>query len=282
MPFSVIPLLILSAAPASFQTGAKQLAIVKPALRQYEDGPELPPTFSFLTGESVFLTFQIAGYQASGGDTNTIDLRCRIDALDPDGVKLVETASREIKTPISAEDKNWTPIVRHTFVIPPLALPGRYKLVLSVQDVLGKRDANTELPFNVRGHKVEPSPTLTARNFRFLRSEEDQDPLETAAYRPGDTLWARFDMIGFKYGEKNRIHVEYGLAVLGPTGKELYAEPRAAVEEGESFYPKKYVPGVLSLNLSKAQPGEYTIVLTLRDEVGSQMDESRHTFKVEK
>lgn len=282
MPFCLIPILILSAAPALAQTASKQLTIVKPALHQDEDGAELPATFAFLTGESVFLSFQIAGYQVTGGDTNAIDLRCRIDALDPDGVKIVETADREIKTQLSAEDKNWRPIVRHTFEVPPLALPGAYKLAISVQDVIGKRETKTELPFTVRGHKVEPSPTLTARNFRFLRSEEDRDALETALYRPGDTLWARFDMTGFKYGENNRIHVEYGLAVLGSTGKELYAEPHAAVEQGESFYPKKYLPNVLSLNLSKTAPGEYTIVLTLRDQIGSQTDESRHTFKVEK
>jgi hypothetical protein len=39
---------------------------------------------------------------------------------------------------------------------------------------------------------------------------------------------------------------------------------------------------VLSLSLGKDfRPGDYTIVLTLRDDVGKQDQESRYTFRVE-
>jgi hypothetical protein len=43
----------------------KELRIVKPALRQYEDGPVLTPNQPFGPGETVFFTFQIAGFQVS-------------------------------------------------------------------------------------------------------------------------------------------------------------------------------------------------------------------------
>ena len=87
---------------------------------------------------------------------------------------------------------------------------------------------------------------------------------------------------GYKYGEKNAVHVEYGLEVLSPTGKSLYQEPQAAVEQSSAFYPKRYLPGTLSLNLqSSARPGDYTIVLRVRDLTGEQVSETRHTFRIE-
>ncbi len=55
-------------------------------------------------------------------------------------------------------------------------------------------------------------------------------------------LWARFDITGFKYGEKNRYSVEYGLAILRETGEQVFAQPAAADDSHESFYPQHYVP----------------------------------------
>ena len=34
-----------------------------------------------------------------------------------------------------------------------------------------------------------------------------------AVYQPGDTLWAKFDITGYKFGENNRFSVDYGLAI---------------------------------------------------------------------
>lgn len=274
LAFLLVGALLLAAAPP------KPLAIVKPTLRQYEDGPATQAGFRFVTGESVFLSFQIQGYQASPG--SQVALRYQIDAVDPHGVRLVDIVQKEIKTTLSPEDKEWMPLVRWSFLIPPLALPGVYRVLVSVQDTLAGKETRTELEFPVSGRQVEPSDTLVARNFRFLRSEDDPHPLEMAAYHPGDALWARFEITGFRYGPNNKVHVEYGLAVLGPTGKTLYSEPRAAVEQDESFYPKRYLPGILSLNLQKnTRPAQYTIVLTLRDEIGNQTQESKHEFKIE-
>jgi hypothetical protein len=266
-------LLLTMAAPP------QPLAVVRPTLRQYEDGPALAPTFSFGAGESVAVDFHVSGFQVA---ETKIDLACQIDALDPEGVKLVETFRKEIQTTVSAQDKDWLPIVRHSFVIPPLALPGAYRILISVEDKLAHTSAHAELPLPVRGHQVQLSDKLEAHAFRFLRGEDDQQAIQPAAYRPGDTVWGRFEIVGFKYGEKNRVDVEYGLAVLGPTGKTLYEQPRAAVEQDESFYPKKYLPGVLSLNLQKnIQPGPYTIVLKIHDAIGNQTDESKHEFRIE-
>ena len=136
--------------------------------------------------------------------------------------------------------------------------------------------------FHIKGRDVAPSDTLVVRNFRFLRNEDDVKPLPVAAYRPGDSVWARFDMTGYKLGEKNQVDIEYGLTVLREDGSVAYTEPQAANQKIQTFYPQRYQPGELNLNLAKDQPlGKYTIVLAVRDNLGQQMYETRETFSVE-
>lgn len=275
MPATFIGVLLLAAAAAP-----KPLVIVKPTLYQYEGGPPVTPGTGFSTGETVFFSFQVSDYRLS--EDSQVDLACRIDALDPQGVPLVAPILQEVKTTLSPEDKDWMPIVRQSFLIPPLALAGAYRIVIAVEDRLASQSTKTEIQFPVRGRQVAPSDTLVARDFRFLRAEDDPRPLQPPVYRPGDALWVRFEMVGYKLGEKNRLQISYGVSVLSPSGRSMYSEPKAAVEQGESFYPKRYLPGMFSLNLNKdVRPGVYTLVLTLRDEVGNQTDESKHEFTVE-
>jgi len=72
------------------------------------------------------------------------------------------------------------------------------------------------------------------------------------------------------------------LAVLNADGKELFAQPEAAAESKESFYPQLIVPGALSLHLDPNVPSAtYTLVVTVRDKIGGQTTEQRETFRVE-
>jgi hypothetical protein len=265
----------LVAAPAP-----KPLEIQRLTLHQYEDGPPLAPSTGFGQGDLVFLSFQVDGFQQT--PDREVHLAYRIEPADPKGVPLVEPLGRDLKTTLSAEDKDWRPIVRESFPLPPLTLPGVYRIAIAVEDKLASRQAKAELTYTVRGRNVEPGDTLTARNFRFLRAEDDAQPLEPPVYHPGQALWARFDIVGYKYGPKNMVRTSYGVSVLSPSGKTMYTEPQAAVEEGEAFYPKPYLPGVFSLNLGKdVRPGVYTIVLDVRDQVGDQSVASKHEFRVE-
>ena len=119
------------------------------------------------------------------------------------------------------------------------------------------------------------------RNFRFLRNEDDALPLRPATYRPGTTLWAKFDIAGYQFGEKNKLSVSYGLAILGPDGKQLFVQEEAASEEKESFYPQRWVPGGLSLNLDKnVAPANYTLVVMVRDKLKGESTELRELFEV--
>ncbi len=279
MSMPVAPTIVLTLlSGTAYAPAPAELAIVDASLYQYDGGPPVSPGFQFARGETVFVRFRIRGFARS--PDSRIHLVCIIDALDGRGLRLVETERQEIQTELTPQDKDWLPVVRHEFVIPPLVDPGSYRVVIRVEDKLSGRGAQAEIPFLVRGPTVDPSATLVARNFRFLRGEDGPRVDGAAIYSRGEMLWARFEITGYKIGERNRIHVSYGLSVLGPTGKEVYAEPEAAVEESTPFYPYRYLPGILSLNLEKAQPGNYTLVLRIRDQVGGQEYEERHAFQV--
>jgi hypothetical protein len=273
--FALIPAAVaLQAAPV------RQLAIAGTALHQFEDGPNVAGGYAFLSGDTVFLSFQISGYQVS--EKEKIQVSYQVEALDSKGLLLAPGVSRKIDAELAEEDKNWMPKARYEVLVPPLADSGAYRIRIRVKDELSGSVATAEVPFMVRGRAVEPSDTLVVRNFRFLRGEEDGQPLLLAVYRPGDAVWARFEVTGYKLAEKNSHHVEYGVSVLRPTGETLYSEPNAASEQDESFYPKRYVLGILSLKLdADIAKGEYVIVVDARDRLGDQKTESRHTFRVE-
>lgn len=258
----------------------RQFTIQKVTLHQYEDGPSAIENYVWMPGETVHLSFLISGYKA--GPADKIALSYRIDAFDPKGVKLIETVNGQVNAELAPEDKEWLPKVRGTIPVPPLADTGDYRVLIVAKDEAAGASSEKEVVFHVRGRNVEPSDQLVVRNFRFLRSEEDKAPLTAGVFHPGDPVWARFEITGYKMAEKNHFDVEYGLSVLKPDGKAIYSEPKAAVEQSESFYPKRYVLGVLNLNTRPdTKPGEYTILLKVKDNVSGQANESHYTFRIE-
>ena len=262
------------------QAKPKPPVIVNPNLEQFEDGPPLPAAHQFIPGETVFFSFQVRGYHVSS--EGKVQLVYHIETRDSDGVALAEPASGKIETEVSSLDKEWLPKVRYSCLIPPHALAGRFHITAVLKDGQTGLEANVETTFTVQGRAVDTSGPFSIRNIRFLRSEEAGTALVDPTYKPGDKLWARFDITGFKLGERNHIEVIYGISIVSPSGKVLYTEPEAASEEDSSFYPRRYVPGVVSLNIqTKTSPGDYTLVITARDQVGDQTCEGRGTFRVE-
>jgi hypothetical protein len=267
-------------ASAALWGAAAPLAVVRPTLSDRDGGAGVPGSFAHDSGETMFFSFQVDGYAASAGER--VHLSYKLDAFDPHGVRIMEPVAAEIEETLAPEDKNWRPSVRQEIAIPPLADSGTYKIAISVTDLVGKATATSEVPFQVRGRHVDPSDTLVIRNIRFYRGEDDKQALSKAAYRPGDTVWARFDIIGYKYGDANAIDVGYDVAVLSPTGKVLYTQPQAAADRSQSYYPKRYVPAVFSLvTKHDTRPGEYAISITAHDGVGSQTFEARQSFTIE-
>ncbi len=275
-----ILLALLTTLAGLAQEPARPLAAVNPILQQFEDGPPLAGDYKFLPGETVFFSFQVRGYQLS--PDRQVRLTYSIETLDSDQIRLAEPSSGKLETTTTEQDKDWLPRIRYSVLLPPYALPGRYRIAARLKDELSGHEAATEIEVNVRGRAVERSDSLTLRNFRFLRGEQDAEPLRPAAYKAGDTLFARFDVTGYKIGEKNRILVICGISIVAPSGKEMFSEPRAAVDEEETFYPKRYFMGAFSLNVQpKTTPGVYTLVMSVRDEVGGQTYQSRQPFRVE-
>ena len=257
------------------------LAIIKPSISDMEDGPGVVSGFTFVPGQFVYLTYHIGGFKAS--EDQKIHLSYKTDVFDPKGVRVIETMADQVDTTLAPEDKNWKPIVRQQFLVPPIAPSGTYKITLQVTDDLANGAAVTEdISLIVRSREVAPSDTLVIRNFHFYRGEEDREPLAIAAYKPGDTLWARFDIVGYKFGPHNSIDADYGISVLAPSGKVLFTQDKAAEEKSSSFYPKAYVPGSMNLSLqSNIHPGQYSIVLTARDHTGNQTCEAKADFTIE-
>ncbi|HET9320639.1 MAG TPA: hypothetical protein VFO27_12720 [Bryobacteraceae bacterium] len=276
----LIPAVLVAFASLVYSATAP-LTIFKPSVSDLEDGPAVPPSFTFVSGQFIFLSFQVAGYKVA--DEQKIHLSYKVDALDPKGVRLVEPFAGAVDTTLADEDKNWKPKVRRQILIPPLAPSGTYKISVQVTDDLNKgASVSQDIPFEVRGRDVPPSDTPVVRNFQFYRGEDDREPIKVAAYKPGDTLWARFDIVGYKFGPGNTIDVDYGISVLDPSGKVLFTQDKAAEEKSSSFYPKTYVPGSMNLNLqSTIRPGEYTIVVSVRDHIGNQTAEARGNFTIE-
>jgi hypothetical protein len=273
-------LLLLLLLAGGLSRAAGPLAIISPTIAQSDGGSPLPAGFTHVPGEVLFFSFQVEGYKASSADK--IRLTYRLDAFDPNGVRILEPIADVIEASLAPEDKNWKPSVHHEIPIPPLADSGNYKIAVTVADEIGKGTASKEVTFEVRGRRVDPSDTLVIRNFSFFRGEQDTEPLQKPAYRPGDAIWARFDITGYKLGEGNAVDVSYGVTVIAPSGKVLYSQPEAAVEKSQSFYPKRYVPGAMSLETKKdTRPGEYEMVITAHDRLGNQTCEARRSFTVE-
>ncbi len=264
----------------ALRLSAASLAIVNAAIRESDGGPVANSSNNFVAGEVVYFDFQVSGYRVSPDDK--VKLTVHVDALDPKGVPLVESIDTVLDTAVSPQDKDWKPKVRQSIVLPSILPPGQFRISASVTDEISHEKAAGEVAFKVNAPQVEPSPELTLRNFNFYRSEDDPAPLPVAVYRPGDSLFARFDITGFRHGDRNTINVGYGVAVLRADGKVLYTQPEAAVENSFSFYPKPYVPGAMNLNLQKNIPlGEYTLVVNARDLVGKQTCEVKKTFRLE-
>jgi hypothetical protein len=264
----------------------KKLAIVHTVVAQSDNGLAIAADDQFRQGETLYFSFQVEGYKKVDkpddyGKQN-IHFKYQIQALDSRGAILQPVKDGSVETTVSSEDKNWLPVIRDAIVVPPLADSGEYAILVKLSDELSAQTAEARVTFSVKGHDVAPSDTLVVRNFRFVRQEDDDKALPVAAYRPGDAVWARFDMTGYKLGTKNQVDIEYGLTVLRADGSVAYSEPQAATQKIQTFYPQRYQPGTLNLSLAKDQPlGNYTIVLAVRDNLGQQMYETRETFSVE-
>jgi hypothetical protein len=261
------------------------LAIVQAGVQPSDDAPFASPAYQFYPGDFLYFTFDVAGFTIKSNpdnDTRKISLKYTITPEDANSVALAPPAAGAIQTDLNPEDKNWTPKRRANFHLPSFVAAGEYHVHVVVEDQFGKTHIEKDYPFRIGGIHIQSSPTLTVQNFRFFRNPDDSQPLEVPAYSPGDTVYAKFDMVGYKIGQGNQYHVAYGLLVTRPDGKPFIQQPNAANLTDASFYPAQFVPGVLELTTpSNAERGAYIIVLSVHDLVGNQTYEIKQSFSIE-
>ncbi len=266
-------------ANAAGQASRAGLRIVGATVSQIEDGQPLG-TGTLAPGETAFFSFELENYKV--GPNGEVRLTGHVQAFDPHGTPINAPDEIVIGTTISEEDKNWKPKMRSQVQIPPIAPGGTYSIRYDVTDGQTKAKASGEAKFNVSGPNIAPSAELTIRNLGFYRGQDEETPLKLAAYRAGDMVWVKFDVVGYKYGEQNAIDVSYDVAVSASDGRQLFGQENAAVEKSQAFYPQPWVPGIFSLTLKSAtQPGQYTLTITAHDGVGHQTATAKAPFKVE-
>jgi hypothetical protein len=278
---AISALTIASAARASDQS----LAIVGAGVQASEDAPFVSSDYLFLPGDYVYFTFEVTGFAISGSeddDVRSISLSYEVTPEDASGTALAKPEGGRIATTLSPQDKNWTPKRRASFLLPSFVAAGTYRVHIAVRDEFGKAQIQRDFPFQVGGIKIVPSKSISIENFRFLRSPEDSKPLEIPAYSPGDHVFARFEMAGYKFGPGNKYDVAYDITVLGPDGKPFIRQPNAAELASGSFYPAQFVPAVLNLITKRSnERGEYILVVRARDLLGNRSCETRQAFSLE-
>jgi hypothetical protein len=279
-------LLLLPAIMAAQSAPVKSLAIVNAAVESSEDTPNVAPDYEFMPGDFLYFQFEIAGFKIVGNEETGgrhISLAYSIEATDSNGVLLVPAAKGAIDDEITKQDKDWVPKRRASFLLPSYIARGTYHVKLSVQDLLAKTEAARDFSFLIGGRKIEYGQSLGVQNLRFLRSDQDGPGLEVAAYMPGDTIWARFEMTGFAVGPRNTVDLQYDISVLRPDGRTIFDQENAATKELDGlFYPPQFVPGELSVTTtSDLLHGQYTLVVRVRDLIGKKAVDVRQQFQIE-
>lgn len=271
------PLLLLAIV---FPTVAAPLEIVRPLVSNVDGGAVLPAGNEIQPGETIFFSCRIHNYQKTPEEK--VHLAYSVEAFDPKGVPLVELYKNEITEEVAPQDKDWMPRIATQIAVPPLIAAGTYQIAVTVEDLIAKAKAELKVPFTVRGHNLTSSESLTVENLQFFRTEEDARPVEKPAYSPGDAVWTRFDITGFRYGTHNKLDVSYVVSVLDQSGKVLWTQPEPTTEQTESFYPKLWIPASMSITTQKnTKPGEYGIAIQVKDAIGNQTFEKKAAFTVE-
>jgi hypothetical protein len=268
--------------------GQTTLAIQNAALQTQEDGAAVAAGRLFRAGELAYGSFSVANFQKKAStdpavDETTILLSYRVEALDPAGVAIQAPQAGKIDATVRKEDKEWRPRVRFNLLLPPAAPSGTYRIEGFVKDEFAGKETRVTIPFEVKGYDVAPADKLTIANFRFQRSERaSEGAWDPATYRVGETVWVLFDATGFKLGPKNRYDVAYGLAVMDGAGKVLFEQDGVAELTEEPEYPKRGLPGALSVRVAEGTPKTaFQFLVKVTDRVGGETVERNGKFTVE-
>jgi hypothetical protein len=274
----ILFLAFLIAVPAGFSQNANTLRLADAITARFEDGPALG-SLRPVPGEVVYFSFFVENYTRS--ETRKVELTGHVQILDPRGIPISPTEDIPLVTTLSEEDKTWRPKMRTAIAIPPIAPPGTYKVKYDVTDEQSHQTASAETSFNVDAKYVAPSTVLAVRELNFFHNQDDTTPLITPLYRPGDMVWVKCYIDGYKIGEQNSIDVSYDVELLQPDGTSFMKKEDAAMEKSTSYYPQPYIPAIFNLTLKPTtSQNVYTVVITAHDNIGNQIATAKSKFQV--
>lgn len=280
---AAVVLALLNSPYAVARPAESALAIVQAGVQSSEDEPFVRANYEFLPGEYLYFTFTISGYGTEKTEEiMRLHLEYVVELQDSNGVPLAPPQSGSIQDELHPQDSDWVPKRRMSFQLPSQVAAGTFTVQLTVHDLVAKVERKKKFAFRIGGRKLQPTDALDVQNFHFYRTENETEPLELAAFRPGDTIWARYDIVGFKTDDKHAYKVNYALTVYRPDGTIFLSAPKAGEQSSADFYAAQFIPGVLSLTTTADTPhAEYTIVLTVQDEIGKQTFEHKYPFRLE-
>lgn len=271
---------------AAAAASAADLKIIDLTLRQFDGGPAWVPNYQPAAGESFAFDFRIDGIASIEGEfEDTFKLRFHAELLDEAGKPFAKPIDGAASGAITPEDKKkeWKPKLSGEFQLPPLLREQPATLQVTVEDLVAKSKIIAKRTITIEGPEIPSDAALSASNFRFLRSDADGEALAVAAYNQGDTVWGRFEIVGFAATPEGAVDLSYGLSVANSAGKVMYTQDVAAEEKKRFDYPPSYVPGIVSLQLQRnTPPGDYTIRLTVTDGNATKAVSSDHIFRIEK
>lgn len=232
----------------------------------------------FSPGDIVNVAFNLKNYAES--EVYRMKVSWRISTTGPADLPFAPGAEGVIDEELAPEDEGWEPLVRYQAQLPYHLPSGVYRIHVEAKDELSGATAEGDLDVRVAGAPVVQSDTLSLQNFTFSLTAGGT-PLRQSAYRPGATIFASFDITGYKLGEGNSYELSSHLDLLDVEGSKVYSFNPAS-EKGSSFYPRLSVPASFRFDLDPTiKPGEYTLVLTVTDLVGQQSLTSLETFEVQ-
>lgn len=256
------------------------LRLEDPTFRQFEDGP--PFEQAYRPGEQVFFDLRVAGYGRTEGENPALKLTWTFGGMDADSHLLEPAVSGQLESALAAQDTDYRPRVRVAVAVPTFALDGQYRIALKLTDEVASKSVEGSFVFRVRGKQLAQGSPLEASNWRFLRQEDDVNPLTLPVYRPGTEVWLRFDLQGYRLSSRNGFSVNYGVTVTGPDGKQFLKQDPAATESQHPFYPQRYVPATFVIQLPpKAFAGEYRVAIVARDLESKTEHSVTRVFRVE-
>lgn len=231
----------------------------------------------FAPGDTVNVAFNLKGYSES--DTYRMKVSWKISTTGPDKLPFAPGSDGLFDEELAPEDEGWEPLVRYQARLPYHLPAGTYGIRVEAKDELSGATAEGDLDVHVAGSPVVRSEVLSVQNFTFSLTAGGT-PLRQAVFRPGATIFASFDITGYKLGEGNSYELSSHLDLLDAEGAQAYSFNPAS-EKGSSFYPRFSVPASFRFDLDPTiEPGIYKLVLTVTDVVGQQSLSSQETFEV--